>query len=223
MIHDSSSSFRIQTDLFGRIMPGPAIFIAEIAGDVLIPILLLLPSSAFGPLLSLGDMPRMKLFIIIPNIRKSDLVDLNLIIRHLSEIFYDHLVARMLLIVFITLRAHVPSQVIHRPRYGTSIFFHGQLANHPLDILPVMFIRDSPRRINHTTRSRSQLLTCRTRIGRIDIQLEIGHDEEMIPKFVGKIGRVAQQRIQVPHDGNHGTRLSIALTAIVDQQESTIS
>lgn len=38
----------------------------------------------------------------------------------------------------------------------------------------------------------------------------------MIPQFMRKIGRVAQQRLQISHHGNDGASLTIAFVAIFD-------
>ena len=76
---------------------------------------------------------------------------------------------------------------------------------------------DASLRIGHATRRDSQFLTGRLRIGGIHIELEIRHYEKVIPQFVGEVGRIAQQGVQVAHHGDHGTRLAVALAAVFDQ------
>ena len=123
----------------------------------------------------------------------------------------------MLLVVLVALRAHVPGQVVHRARHGTPVFFPGKPGDHLLDILAVMLIGDTPLRVGHAARRNGQLLARRLRIGGIHIELEIRHYEKVIPQFVGEVGRIAQQGVQVAHHGDHGTRLAVALAAVFDQ------
>ena len=82
-----------------------------------------------------------------------------------------------------------------------------------------MLVANRALRIVQATGLDGQLLARRTRIGRIDIELKIRHNKEMIPQLVGVVGRIAQQGKEVTHHGNHGTRLAVTLVAIFDQQE----
>ena len=104
----------------------------------------------------------------------------------------------------VALRAHVAGQVVHRARHGTPVFFLGKPGDHPLDILAVMLKGDTPLRVSHPARRNGQLLTRRLRVWRVHIELEIRHYEKVIPQFVGEVGRIAQQGVQVAHHGDHG-------------------
>ena len=41
----------------------------------------------------------------------------------------------------------------------------------------------------------------------------------MVPQFVGEVGRIAQQRVEVAHHGNYGASLTVSFAAILDQQQ----
>lgn len=123
----------------------------------------------------------------------------------------------MLLIVFVALRAHVPGQIVHRARHLPAVLVAGQTPDHPLDVFAVVLEGDASLRIGHAARRDSQFLTGRLRIGRIHIELEIRHDKEVIPQLMGEIGGIAQQRVEIAHHGDHGTGLTVALAAVLDQ------
>ena len=125
----------------------------------------------------------------------------------------------MLLVVFVAFGTHVTGQIIHRPGHRLGIALVGQTADHPLDIFAVMLVGDPPLRIGHAMGRDGQFLTRRLRIGRIHIQLKIRHDEEVVPQFVGEVGRIAQQGVQIAHDGDHGAGLTVAFAAVLDRQQ----
>ena len=41
----------------------------------------------------------------------------------------------------------------------------------------------------------------------------------MVPQLVCEVGRIAQQRIEVAHDGDDGTGLTVALVAVLDLEQ----
>lgn len=122
----------------------------------------------------------------------------------------------MFLIVLVALGAHVTRQIIDDTRDYLGILFIGQTPDHPLDIFTVMLVFDVSGRIGHTPRSRRKFLARRLRIGGVHIQLEIGHDEQVIPQLMGEVGRIPQQGIQVSHNGNDRTGLPVALATVFD-------
>ena len=125
----------------------------------------------------------------------------------------------MLLIVFVALGTHVAGQIVHRSGHGPPVGTPGQRPDHPLDVFAVMLVGDPPLRIGHRTGRNGQFLPRGTRVGTVHIQLEIRHDEQMVPEFVGEVRRVAQQRVQVAHDGDDGPRLTVAFAPVLYLQQ----
>lgn len=157
---------------------------------------------------------RKVLFIVASEIVQGHFVDLNGTCGHAFNILYDHLVVGVFLIVFVALRPHVASQIVNRMGNTLPIGFVGQRAEHLFHIFAVMLEGNAALRIVHRAGRDGQILTRGTRIGRIDIQLEIRHDKEVIPEFVGEVGRIAQERIEVTHDSDDGTCLTVAFAAV---------
>ena len=162
---------------------------------------------------------RKGLFIVASEIVQGNFVDLDRSPGHALDVFYDHFVVGVLLVVFVALRAHVAGQIVHRARDRPRVALVGQAADHALDVFAVVLIGDPPLGIGHPAGRCGQLLTRGLRVGRVHIELEIRHDEKVVPEFVGEIGRVAQQGVQIAHHGNHGPRLPVALAAVLDLQQ----
>ena len=173
-------------------------------------------TALLGPFLGTR---RKVLFVVVSEVVDGRFVDFDGPSGHTADVLYDHLVVGVFLIVFETLRTHVAGHIVHRAGHDPAVAFAGKFLDDPLDILAVVLVGDPPLRIGHAMRRHGQLLTGRTRIGAIHIQLKIRHDEQMIPQLVGEIRRIAQQRIQVTHDGDDGPRLAVALVPVLDLEQ----
>ena len=158
------------------------------------------------------------LFIIASEIIDSSFVHRNIPSGHQFYIFYDHLVVGVLLIVFVTLGTHVTGQAIDGSAYGGTAF-PCQRTDHLAHILAVMLEQDTTLRIAHRMRDDRQILPRGARVGGIHIQLEIRHDEKVIPQLVREVGRIAQQRIEIAHDGDYGFGLTGTLPTVLDLQQ----
>ena len=193
--------------------------VLSLTAKALLPLLPLLLMGLAMLLRTLLGTRRKGLFIVASEIIQGNFVDLDSSPGHALDVFYDHFVTGMLLVVFVALRAHVAGQVVHRARDRPRVALVGQTADHTLDVFAVMLIGDPPLGIGHPAGRCGQLLARGLRVGRVHIELKIRHDEKVIPEFVGEIGRVAQQRIQIAHHGDHGPRLAVALAAVLDRQQ----
>ena len=162
---------------------------------------------------------RKVLFVVASEIVYGIFVDFDRPSGHSLDVPNDHLVVGMLLIVFVTLRAHVAGQVVHRAGHGLRIALLAERTDHPLDVFAVVLVGDAPLRIGHAPRRDGQVLARGPRIRRVHIQLKIRHNEQVIPQLVRKIGRIAQQRIEIAHDGDDGPCLPVALAAVLDLHE----
>ena len=125
----------------------------------------------------------------------------------------------MLLVVFVALGAHVAGQVVDRERHDGGVVIPAQRADHLLDVFAVVLVGDPALRVAQRMGRYGQLLPRGARIGRVDIELEIRHDEEVVPQLVGEVGRVPQQRKQVAHHGDYGPRLAVALAPVPDGKQ----
>lgn len=170
-------------------------------------------------LLPFGIARRMVLFVVASEIIQSRFVQLNATFGHSLYITNDRLVVGVLLVVLIALGAHIAGNVVDGFGYCDGIILVLQLANHTLDILAVMFVHNVIRRIAHLLGAHGERLARYAGIGRIDIELKIRHYEHMIPQLVGIFGSIAQQWIEITHNGDHGASLTIAFAAILDQQQ----
>ena len=159
------------------------------------------------------------LFIVASEVVYGRFVDFDGSPGHVLDVLYDHFVVGMLLIVFVALGTHVAGQIVHRSGHGPPVGTPGQRPDHPLDVFAVMLVGDPPLRIGHRTGRNGQFLPRGTRVGTVHIQLEIRHDEQMVPEFVGEVRRVAQQRVQVAHDGDDGPRLTVAFAPVLYLQQ----
>lgn len=155
-------------------------------------------------------------FVVTSEVIERFFVDTNVPIGHFLDVFDDDLVVGMFLIVFETLRAHVAGNVADGLRETEGVFLVRKRTEHTLDVFAVVLEGDLVLRILHVARGNGQILARRTRIGRIDIQLEIRHDKQVIPQFVGEVGRIAEQRVEVAHHGNYGASLTVPVAAILD-------
>ena len=162
---------------------------------------------------------RKVLFIVASEVVYGRFVDFDGSPGHVLDVLYDHFVVGMLLIVFVALGTHVAGQIVHRSGHGPPVGTPGQRPDHPLDVFAVMLVGDPPLRIGHRTGRNGQFLPRGTRVGTVHIQLEIRHDKQMVPEFVGEIRRVAQQRVQVAHDGDDGPRLTVAFAPVLYLQQ----
>jgi len=162
---------------------------------------------------------RKVLFIVVSEVVDRRFVDLDGTPGHAADVLYDHLVVGVLLIVLETLHPHVARQIVHRAGYGLPVALAGEFFDDPLDIFAVMLEGDAPLRIGHAMRRYGQLLTRGARIGTVHIELKIRHNEQMIPQLVGEVRRIAQQRIQIAHDGDDGPRLPVALVPVLDLEQ----
>ena len=162
---------------------------------------------------------RKVLFIVASEVVYGRFVDFDGSPGHVLDVLYDHFVVGMLLIVFVALGTHVAGQIVHRSGHGPPVGTPGQRPDHPLDVFAVMLVGDPPLRIGHRTGRNGQFLPRGTRVGTVHIQLEIRHDEQMVPEFVGEVRRVAQQRVQVAHDGDDGPRLTVAFAPVLYLQQ----
>ena len=162
---------------------------------------------------------RKVLFIVASEIVRGNFVDLDRSPGHALDVFYDHFVVGMLLIVFVALGTHVAGQIVHRSGHGPPVGTPGQRPDHPLDVFAVMLVGDPPLRIGHRTGRNGQFLPRGTRVGTVHIQLEIGHDEQVIPQLMGEVGRIPQQGIQVSHNGNDRTGLTVAFAPVLYLQQ----
>ena len=90
---------------------------------------------------------------------------------------------------------------------------------HSHDILAVVLVRDVALRILQALGFHLQILAFRQLVGAINIEFEVRHNEEVIPQLVGKVGRIAQKRIEVAHNGNHRPGLAVTLIAVLNLEE----
>ena len=87
-----------------------------------------------------------------------------------SEVFYDHLVVGVLLVVFEALRPHVAGDVVDRGGDPCGIRLVAESADHAADVLAVMLIGNAALPIDERAGRNGQLAPRGLRIGRIDIE-----------------------------------------------------
>ena len=136
------------------------------------------------------------------------------IIGQIAYVFGDGLVVGMFLIVLETFGAHVAGYVVYGRLHGSRILLLAEPFEYAADIFAVVLVGDVGLRIGHLVWLDHQILSRRLRIGAVHIQLEIGHYKEVVPQFVGKIGRVPQQRIEIAHDGDYRFGLPCTLGTV---------
>lgn len=180
-------------------------------------VLVLLHAVVLLPLLLIVLTTRRKvLFIIASEIVEGSFIYFDVASGHLLYVFYDNLVAGVLLIVFITFRPHVPRQTV----YGVCNLLLVAVADQTLQLLlhifAVMFVCYGTLRVWQPAGRYHQIVPRGAGIGRIHIEFEIRHYEQVVPQFVGEVGSVAQQRIEIAHYGYYGSCLTIAFAAVFD-------
>ena len=123
----------------------------------------------------------------------------------------------MLLIVLEGFGAHEFGYVAGDLRLGFLVVDLLQRGEHVLDILSVVLAGDLVLRVLDAVGLGIEALGRRDRIGRVDVQIEVRHDEQMVPQLVLEVGRLAQNGIQVAHHLDDGARLLVAQVAVVDR------
>ena len=122
----------------------------------------------------------------------------------------------MLLIVFVTFGAHVAGNVAQHLLYGLLVPYPFERTDDLLDIFAVMFQPHLFVGIVHAARYGCQRHRGGNGIGRIHVELEIGHDEHVVPEFVGEFRGVPQEGVEVTHHVYHHPCLAVAFIAVFD-------
>jgi len=137
--------------------------------------------------------------------------------RKLIEVLENLAVVDRLLVPgqerFLHLRRQQTNQLI----LLRSIFQLSGLADHQFQSLTIMAIADTVRVIGDTRRLLVQVLAFNDLVRVIDIQLEIRHDRQMVPKDMLEIVHVAQVGKHISHDIYNRVRATFPLLTVLNR------
>lgn len=86
---------------------------------------------------------RKVLFVVTSEVIEGLFVDFDGSIGHLFEVFYDHLIIRVFLIVFVALGTHIASQIVDGGSYGMGVLLVAQRLDKTLDISAIVLVADT--------------------------------------------------------------------------------
>lgn len=126
---------------------------------------------------------------------------------------YGRVLNRVLVPVQVAL-LHMIGNGVFQPVALLSFFPADGHVDHPLDVVPVETVLGVILGIRQGLWSLLQYLLGGNRERRIHVQLEIGHDKQLIPQLVLKIGDVPEVGLQVAHDTDDGLGHFVALLTV---------